>query len=187
MCPRRISHQEHGGQSAIEHNNKGDVAFIDDLPDPKELTNQIKSIMSNLSIHIIVYAEPSLRPHEAHVAMSVYHPSLRKYYIYHVVEDVGTESEMKFERQARDRDPRGSTTPHQEVPISSIPVSKFEQLNQVLQTTGVPRPKPLTWNCQTWLRQAMQNVEAASLVPRGAASGCYAGMMSKVNANTTRA
>lgn len=140
--------------------------------------------MSNLSIHIIVYAEPSLRPNEAHVALSVYHPGSRKYYIYHVVEDVATESEMKFERLARDRDPRGSTTPHQEVPLSSIPVSKFEQLNRVLETTTVPRPKPSTWNCQTWLRQAMENMETADLVSRNAASGYYARMMSKVNANT---
>ena len=163
------------------------MALVDVFPDLKRLMNQIRSTMSNLSIHIIVYAESSLRPHEAHVALSVYHPGSRKYYIYHAVEDVATESEMKFERQARDRDPRGSTTPHQEVPVSSIPVSRFEQLNQILQTTRVPRPKPSTWNCQTWLRQAMENVESASLVPRGVASGCYAGMMSKINANTTRA
>lgn len=143
--------------------------------------------MSNLSIHIIVYAEPSLKPNEAHVALSVYHPGSRKYNIYHVIEDVATDSEMKFERQARDRDPRGSTTPHQEVPLSSIPVSKFEQLDRVLRTTGVPRPKPSTWNCQTWLRQAMRNMESENLVPRDAASEYYARMMSKVNANTTRA
>jgi hypothetical protein len=143
--------------------------------------------MSNLTIHIIVYAEPSLRPNEAHVALSVYHPGLKHYYIYHVIEDVATESEMKFERQARDRDPLGSTRPHQEVPLPSIPESNFEQLDRALRNTTVPRPKPSTWNCQAWLRQAMENMESANFIPRGAASEYYARMMSKVDANTTHA
>lgn len=162
------------------------MALLDVFPKPKTLMNQSMSTMSNLSILIVVYAAPRLRPNEAHVALSVYHPGLNKYYIYHVVEDVATESEMKFERQVRDRDPRGSPSPHQEVPLPGIAVSKFEQLNRILRTTRVPRPKPSTWNCQTWLRQAMEDIESANLVPRHAASGYYAQMMSKVNANAAR-
>ncbi|RMD39783.1 hypothetical protein DV735_g5346, partial [Chaetothyriales sp. CBS 134920] len=148
--------------------------------------------MATLHIHIIIYAEPSLRPHEAHVVLSVYHPSSRKHYIYQAVEDVATESEMKFEREETEKNAQSSTAPHQEVPVPSsgvplLPESKFDQLDALLQTTPVPRPKPATWNCQSWLRQALQNMESAGLVPTGTASDCCDRMMAEVNANTTPA
>ena len=146
MCALTASnistHQKHLAHLANECNTQINIVLVDLFSKPKSLTNQSRLTMSNLSIHIIVYTEPSLRPNEAHVALSIYQLDSRKYYIYHVIKNAATESEMKFERQARDRDPRGSTTPHQEVPLSSILVFKFKQLNRVLGTTTVPQPKP---------------------------------------------
>lgn len=143
--------------------------------------------MSDLAVHIIIYAEPSLRPHEAHVALTVAFPGSTIFYIYHAIEDITTETEMKYERQPRDRDPLGTKTPHQAIALPKIRSSNADQLDRILQNTPVPRPRPSDWNCQTWLQQVMTNMESADLLPRGAADSYYAQMMSKVNANTTRA
>ncbi|RMD44142.1 hypothetical protein DV735_g935, partial [Chaetothyriales sp. CBS 134920] len=142
--------------------------------------------MSIYHISIIVYAYPSLKPDEAHVALCVNKPDLEPFYIYHATEDTNTDAEMKFQREVKDRDPRGSLTPHQEVPLPSISESQFAQLDSVLRSTQVPRPKAATWNCQTWVKQAMDNMESANLLPSGAASAYYAEMMSRVDANTTK-
>lgn len=135
-----------------------------------------------LVIHIVIYTEPSLSPHESHVALSVQVEVTRKFYVFHAVEDISTESEMKFERSERDRNPLGTKTPHQSILLqTSTPESQFESLSAVLAATPVPRPKPTDWNCQSWVREALMNMEASKFIPGGHALQYYSQMMNIIN------
>jgi hypothetical protein len=140
-----------------------------------------------LRLHIMVYAGPSLKANEAHVAFCVTIPGNKvRYFIFHATEDPSTENEMVFERRLRDKDPRGTKTTHQSISLDTfIPKNSFEKLCNNLSATPVPRPRSNGWNCQSWVHEAMMNMEYARFLKNGLAQRYYDEMMSIIAANTT--
>lgn len=136
-----------------------------------------------LAIYIMIYAEASLSPHEIHVALLVNLPGARKHYIFHAVEDISTETEMMFEKLEKALDPLGTKTAHERIALSTaIPESQFESISNTLAATPVPRPKPANWNCQSWLREGLVNMERSQFLPPGDAARLYQQMMDIINA-----
>lgn len=141
-----------------------------------------------LVLHIIIYAEDTLKPHESHVLLAVQLRNPVKYYVFHAVEDTSTESEMKFEKLEKDRDPLGTKSDHQSIALqTSISRAQFDSLSAVLASTPVPRPKPSNWNCQSWLYSAMVLMEQANFLPAGHAQQYYDQMMHIINTTSVGA
>jgi hypothetical protein len=144
----------------------------------------MSSSAPRLVLHLIIYAEESLRPHEAHVALSVELFGAKEFYMFHAVEDTATESEMKFEMKKTDRNPLGTKTTHQSIALQTvIPVTRFSDVKANLAGTPVPQPRPQNWNCQTWMRQALLNLEKAHFLPTETALQYYNQMMQIINTN----
>lgn len=139
----------------------------------------------SLVIYNMIYAEASLKPHESHVALLVTLPGARKHYVFNAVEDISTESEMKFEKEERPSDPLATQTPHERISLwTTIPESQFEALSNTLAATPVPRPKPENWNCQLWLREGLMNMEWSQFLAPGDAARLYQRMMDIINATS---
>lgn len=135
-----------------------------------------------LMVHLMIYAEPTLSPHESHVLLAVQVANPRKFYVFHAVEDTTTESEMKFEVLEKERDPLGTNTKHQTIALQThIRPDQFDSLSAVLAAIPVPRPKPSNWNCQSWLYSALVVMEQANFLPTGYSKPYYDQMMQIIN------
>lgn len=113
---------------------------------------------------ILMYAAPSLSADECHVALAV-SPDSEHFYTYHAVDDACNPKEMKFERMFRSVSLK-TTRPHQVLrPDCSIAKTDFDKLDKALCGTPIPRPRANGWNCQNWLRQALESLEKEGLLP----------------------
>lgn len=152
---------------------------------PFTFLKNTSTMPSSLRIHIIIYAEPSLRENEAHVALSVAVPG-EQFVIFHATEGASTENELMFERRERDQDPLRTKTTHQTLRLDvTIWQGSFDKLSDTLSSTPVPRPRSNGWNCQSWVHEAMVSMERANLMRRGSAKIYYDQMMRIIAANTT--
>lgn len=120
--------------------------------------------MANLEIAVIIYADPSLHTEECHAALVVGQDT-HHFYIYHAVEDSDTDTEMKFERAFKSKDPLTTNRRHQVIPVQgAIAKADFDKLDKALKSTQVPRPREGGWNCQNWVEKALESLEKEGLM-----------------------
>ena len=120
--------------------------------------------MADLQVSIVIYATRSSDASECHVALAVAKDS-KHFYLYHATEEPFIKNEMKFERIFREVDPLLTGRRHHVLSVKGpIANAQFDKLNKALSDTPVPRPKPEGWNCQTWLRRALEMLEKEGLV-----------------------
>lgn len=120
--------------------------------------------MANLEISVVIYADPSLYATECHAALVVGQDT-HHFYIYHAVEDSSTEAEMKFERMFKCKDPLTTNRRHQVIPVKGgIAKADFDRLDKALRSTQIPRPREGGWNCQNWVKQALESLEKEGLM-----------------------
>ena len=119
--------------------------------------------MEDLKLCIIIYNERPSHANCCHVVLVVAQGKER-FHLYHATEDGTIKGGLKFERSFRTRSPMTTNRPHHIIPFKE-PIAKanFDKLDQALRSTPVPRPRPEGWNCQSWLRQALGNLEKEGL------------------------
>lgn len=107
----------------------------------------------NLAIGIIVYGFPSLNPDIVHVALLMSTSSTPL--LFHVKED--DDGELSFEM--KEYNPDRSHIPYRLIPLATIIEANMPNISKLFTRVPVPRPAQLGWNCQSWVYDAMLEME----------------------------
>lgn len=59
---------------------------------------------------------------------------------------------------------KASATRNGELEIGSIPVSKYDHFNQLLETTAINNVESSKWNCQDWSLSALDRLRAEGFI-----------------------
>lgn len=116
----------------------------------------------NLAVSIIVYGFPSLNHEIVHVALLISTSST--HFLFHVKED--DDGELSFEM--KEHNPDRSYIPYTLVPLATtIEEANMPNLSNLFARVPVPKPAQPGWNCQTWVYDAMLEMEQNNYLRTG--------------------
>lgn len=129
----------------------------------------------NLAVSIIVYGFPSLNHEIVHVALLISTSST--HFLFHVKED--DDGELSFEM--KEYNPDRSYIPYTFIPLATtIEEANMPNLSNLFARVPVPKPAQPGWNCQTWVYDAMLEMEQNNYLRTGWARHYSDEMMERI-------